>query len=79
MRIDVLGWLLIPNVATVIALAIMGFRHRSRPPVDAEEGMAELARFRAAMDRPLPDLNRPDPASQRSTDDAEPDDRAGRP
>ena len=38
-------------------------RGRERKPVDAEQGMEHMARFREAMEKPLPPLQR------RPTDD----------
>jgi hypothetical protein len=56
---EVLGWLLIPVVALVLGLVYVAWRGREPRPVDAEQGMEELARFREAMAKPLP-LLRPD-------------------
>ncbi len=47
-------WWLVPAVATVVALIIVGFRARPGKPAEPESGMAELERFREAMERPLP-------------------------
>lgn len=46
-------WWLVPVVATAIALVIVALRNRERKPADADSGMAELERFREAMQRPL--------------------------
>jgi hypothetical protein len=56
---EVLGWLLIPVIALVLGLVYVAWRGREPKPVDAEQGMEELARFREAMAKPLPPL-RPD-------------------
>jgi len=55
---EILGWLLIPLAATVLALLWISWRHRDRKPVDPEQGMEDMARFRAAMAKPLPPLHR---------------------
>jgi hypothetical protein len=55
---EILGWLLIPLAATVLALLWISWRNRDRKPVDAEQGMEDMARFRAAMAKPLPPLHR---------------------
>lgn len=60
---QVLAWLLIPLVATVLGIAWVVWRSREPKPVDPEQGMEEMARFRQAMEKPLPSLRRP------STDD----------
>ena len=49
-----LAWWLIPLGATLIALAWVGWRNRTRPPADAHHAMADMARFREAMERPNP-------------------------
>ena len=68
---EVLGWLLIPVVALVLGLVYVAWRGREPKPVDAEQGMEELARFREAMAKPLPPLRpgRPEDA----TTDEDPD------
>ncbi len=55
---QVLAWLLIPLVATVLGIAWVVWRSREPKPVDPEQGMEELARFREAMEKPLPQLRR---------------------
>jgi hypothetical protein len=55
---EILGWLLIPIAATVIGLLWLSWRHRDRKPADAEQGMEDMARFREAMAKPLPSLQR---------------------
>lgn len=55
---QVLAWLLIPLVATALGIAWVMWRGREPKPVDPEQGMEELARFRQAMERPLPALRR---------------------
>jgi hypothetical protein len=56
---EILGWLLIPLAATVLGLLWLTWRGRERKPVDAEQGMEDLARFRQAMEKPLPPLRDP--------------------
>jgi hypothetical protein len=72
---EVLGWLLIPVIALVLGLLYVAWRGREPKPVDAEQGMEELARFREAMEKPLPPL-RPERPEGESSDDA-PDGAAG--
>lgn len=55
---QVLAWLLIPLLATALGIAWVMWRGREPKPVDAEQGMEEMARFRQAMERPLPALRR---------------------
>ncbi|HET7901973.1 MAG TPA: hypothetical protein VFL59_12375 [Candidatus Nanopelagicales bacterium] len=55
---QVLAWLLIPLVATILGIAWVVWRSREPKPVDPEQGMEELARFRHAMEKPLPQLRR---------------------
>lgn len=54
-RFDILAWLLVPLGVTVLALLWFGWRARPKGPGDAHEGVADMARFREAMARPLPD------------------------
>jgi len=54
---ETLGWLLIPLAATLLGILWMVWRSRERKPVDAEQGMEGMARFREAMEKPLPALN----------------------
>ena len=54
---SVLGWLLVPLIATVGAFLVLGARTRPERPVEAERGMEELDRFRAAMTRPMPTVS----------------------
>jgi hypothetical protein len=56
---EVLGWLLIPLAALLLGLAWASWRSREPKPVDPEQGMDDLARFREAMAKPLPPLSRP--------------------
>ena len=51
---SVLLWWLIPVAATFLALGWVAVRNRPSKPVDAEQGMADLERFRQAMAKPLP-------------------------
>lgn len=55
---QVLAWLLIPLVATALGIAWVVWRSREPKPVDPEQGMEEMARFREAMEKPLPQLRR---------------------
>jgi hypothetical protein len=48
-----LVWWVIPIVITAIAIAVVGLRSRMGEPRDADP-MAERARLRAAMERPIP-------------------------
>lgn len=56
-----LMWWLIPLGATLLALAWAASRSRPRRAADTHETVGDMARFRAAMDRPLPseDPDRP--------------------
>ncbi len=65
---DVLRWLLIPLAATVLALLWTSWRSRDRKPADAEQGMEDMARFRQAMAKPLPSLQRERPAAGEPSD-----------
>jgi hypothetical protein len=47
-------WWLIPLAATVIALLWAAARSRPRRAADTHETVGDMARFRAAMRRPLP-------------------------
>lgn len=55
---EVLRWLLIPLAATVLGIIWVTWRSRDRKPADAEQGMEDMARFRQAMEKPLPPLQR---------------------
>ncbi len=71
---EILGWLLIPLAATVLGFLWLAWHNRERKPADAERGMEGMARFREAMEKPLPPLNRAAP-----TDDTDPRvDKTGR-
>ena len=60
---EVLGWLLIPLVGLLLGVVWMIWRSRDPKPVDAQQGMDEMARFRQAMEKPMPPLRRePTPA-----------------
>lgn len=52
----VLVWLVVPLLITALAAAWVAFAHRTRPPADPRDSMAEHQRFRAAMERPAPSL-----------------------
>ena len=52
--VTVLYWLLVPLLVTALAALWVMFAHRSRPPADPRESMAEHERFRQAMERPAP-------------------------
>jgi len=69
---EILGWLLIPLAATVLGLLFLKWRSRDRKPADAEQGMEDMARFRAAMAKPLPPLHR----ERRPDDDVDESGRA---
>ena len=69
---EILGWLLIPLAATVLGLLWMSWHSRDRKPVDPEQGMEDMARFREAMAKPLPPLHR----ERRPDDDADESGRA---
>ena len=53
-------WWLIPLGATLLALAWAAARSRPRRVADTHETVGDMARFRAAMRRPLP-AERPGP------------------
>lgn len=55
---QVLGWLLIPLAATILGLVWAMWRSRDPKPADAEQGMEDLARFRQAMEKPMPPAGR---------------------
>ena len=59
---EILVWLLIPIAATVLGLLWLSWRGRTRKPADAERGMEGMARFREAMEKPLPPLHREEQA-----------------
>jgi hypothetical protein len=65
--VSALLWWLIPLVATLIALAWAAARSRPRRVADTHETVGDMARFRAAMRRPMP------------ADQAVPERRASRP
>ncbi len=48
-------WWLIPVGATLLALTWAALRTRPRRPVDTHASLSDMARFRAAMRRPMPD------------------------
>lgn len=48
-------WWLIPMGATLIALVWAASRSRPKRVADTHETVGDMARFRAAMRRPLPD------------------------
>lgn len=49
-----LAWWLIPLAATVLALVWAAWRSRPRRPADAHVAMEDMARFKQAMERPMP-------------------------
>jgi hypothetical protein len=49
--VTVLYWLLVPLLVTVVAAGWLAFSHRTRPPVDPRDSMAEHVRFKQAMER----------------------------
>ena len=66
---QVLVWLLIPIAATILGLAWAMWHSREPKPADAEQGMEDLARFRQAMEKPMPSALR-QPAPSTVADDA---------
>ena len=58
---EILVWLLVPLAVTVLGVVVLLWRNRDRKPADAAQGMEDMARFREAMERPLPELNRARP------------------
>jgi hypothetical protein len=52
--VSALAWWLIPLAATVLALLWADWRSRPRRPADAHVAMEDMARFKQAMERPLP-------------------------
>jgi hypothetical protein len=52
--VSALLWWLIPLGATLLALAWAASRSRPRRAADTHETVGDMARFRAAMRRPLP-------------------------
>ena len=63
---QILVWLLIPLAATVLGIAWAVWRARERKPMAAEQAMEDLARFRQAMERPMPPLRMPEPDEDES-------------
>ncbi|TAK68547.1 MAG: hypothetical protein EPO13_10590 [Actinomycetota bacterium] len=51
-------WWSIPLAATLLGLLWALWRGRPQRPADAHEAMQERDRFRAAMERPLPERGR---------------------
>jgi len=76
--VEVLGWLLIPLAGLVIGLAWAVWRSRDPKPVDAEQSMEDLARFREAMSKPLPPSQRRRPPQEDGLDLDPRDPGAGR-
>jgi len=68
-----MAWWLIPIGATAIALAWAALRTRPTRQPDPHTAMADQARFREAMERPLPRLD------ARSPEDSDEPGSAGRP
>ena len=52
--VSALLWWLIPLVATLLALAWAASRNRPRRSVGTHESLGDMARFRAAMRKPMP-------------------------
>jgi hypothetical protein len=69
---EVLGWLLIPLAGLLIGVLWMIWRGREPKPVDPQQGMDDLARFRQAMEKPLPPLRRDAAADSSLADDVRP-------
>jgi hypothetical protein len=44
-------WLLVPIGATLIAIVVVAWVSRPKPPADVYDAMASRERFRAAMER----------------------------
>lgn len=65
-------WWLIPVGATLLALAWAGLRSRPRRPLDTHSSLGDMARFRAAMRRPMPDRHSPWPPRSSPTGTALP-------
>lgn len=61
---EVLRWLLIPLAATLLGILWVTWRSRDRKPADAQQGMEDMARFRQAMEKPLPPLHRRNPLEE---------------
>lgn len=70
-------WWLIPLGATLIALAWAAARSRPRRAADTHETVGDMARFRAAMRRPMP-ADRPGPERRRTSRPGTPTPRPGR-
>lgn len=51
---SVLAWLAVPFLVTAMAFLFVRLRSRPERPVEAERGMQDLDRLRAAMSRPMP-------------------------
>jgi hypothetical protein len=49
----VLAWLIVPAVATVVAIVWVNWSARPRGPVETHESLAERERFVNAMARPV--------------------------
>ena len=69
---EVLGWLLIPLAGLLIGVVWMIWRSRDPKPVDAHQGMDDLARFRQAMEKPMPPLRRDPSGAPVAADDLPP-------
>jgi hypothetical protein len=59
--VEILVWLLVPLAVTVLGVVVLLWRNRDRKPADPVQGMEDMARFREAMERPLPQLHRAEP------------------
>jgi len=62
--VSALLWWLIPIGATLLALAWAASRNRPRRSVGTHESLGDMARFRAAMRKPMP-AEQPPPARPR--------------
>lgn len=69
---EVLGWLLIPLVGLLVGVLWMIWRSREPKPVDPQQGMDDLARFRQAMEKPMPPLRRETGAAGSLADEVPP-------
>jgi len=60
----VLAWLIVPAVATVVAIVWVNWSARPRGPVETHESLAERERFVNAMARPISEGSRRMPAGR---------------
>jgi hypothetical protein len=55
----VLAWLIVPAVATVVAIVWVNWSARPRGPIETHESLAERDRFVKAMARPVSERRAP--------------------